>query len=366
MSSSHQDSSQLDRPTADRPTADRLHGLIDAMRDRPVLMAADLVADRFIHGTPKRISREAPVLILRWDGETVTPGGGANAVANVASLGGRPLVLGVVGDDLAGRELLGELAERGVETSGILVHADYRTPTKTRVLAGARHAIKQQIVRFDVEDELHLDAALRTDLLERLDALLQSTPDPLRAAVLSDYGYGAIVPSLTAEIRARVGDECMLLGDSRYRLAEFCDPQAGVGLDGATPNAEEAEGLLGRDLPSEDLAAGRDLRERLGCKCLLITLGSDGMALHTAAGSARLPVHGTDQVADVTGAGDTVIATFALSLAAGASPLEATCLANYAGGIVVMKMGTAVLAPEELHSAVEQGSGLLEEIRWDR
>ena len=134
------------------PTPERLLQLIDAMADQPVAMWVDLVADRFISGEPKRISREAPVLILRWQGEETVPGGGANAVANVAALGGRPLVFGVVGDDLSGRELIHALQTRGVDTRGILQTKEYRTPTKTRILGGGRHAIKQQIVRYDIED----------------------------------------------------------------------------------------------------------------------------------------------------------------------------------------------------------------------
>ena len=140
------------------PSRARLLELIDGMAGQPVVMLVDLVADRFITGTPKRISREAPVLILRHEGEEFIPGGGANAVANVRALGGEPLPLGVVGDDEPGRLLLEALAARGIATDGIAVRPGYRTPTKTRILGGGRHAIKQQIVRYDVEDQVELDA----------------------------------------------------------------------------------------------------------------------------------------------------------------------------------------------------------------
>ncbi|RMH23370.1 MAG: hypothetical protein D6696_00805 [Acidobacteria bacterium] len=337
------------------PTTARLLALIDAIGGQPVAMLVDLVADRFITGTPKRISREAPVLILRYDGERLAPGGGANAVANVVALGGRPLALGVVGDDRMGEALIESLAARGVATGGILVRGGYRTPTKTRILGGARHGSKQQIVRYDVEDRVELTA----DERRRLLAFLDRHPGELRVAVLSDYGYGAVDPALVPELRRRLGSGGAVLGDSRFRLASY--PQ----LDGATPNAEEAEALLGHPLEAGNLdAAGHSLRRRLGVGFLLITQGSDGMALFTDAGACHLPVHGTDQVADVTGAGDTVIGTFALALAAGATPLEAACLANYAGGVVVMKMGTATLTRDELRAAVRQDPAPLEGLRW--
>lgn len=338
-------------PSADTlPSPERLLALVDAMAGRPVAMIVDLVADLFITGTPKRISREAPVLILSYQGERLVPGGGANAAANVAALGGRPLPLGVVGDDEHGRRLLAALAEAGVETGGILTRAGYRTPTKVRILGGARHSIKQQIVRYDIEDTLTLSDDDRRRFGESLAALCGRA----RVAILSDYGYGAVEPGLLPRLREALGPEAVLVGDSRYRLHEL------AGLDGATPNEEEAEAFAGGpfdDDPERLEAGGRRIRERLGAGFLLITRGSRGMSLFREGGSAHIPVSGTDQVADVTGAGDTVIGAFALALAAGADPLEAALLANYAGGVVVMKMGTATCSPEELRRAVETDPG---------
>jgi rfaE bifunctional protein kinase chain/domain len=339
------------------PTTERLLQRIDAMSGQPVAMLVDLVADVFITGTPKRISREAPVLILSYQGERLTPGGGANAVANVAALGGRPLPLGVVGDDPHGQGLLAELAARGVTTEGIAVRPGYRTPTKVRILGGGKHSIKQQIVRYDIEETLTLTG----DERERFTRLLRSWSGVARVAILSDYGYGAVEPAMLPQVRDALGEGATLIADSRYRLGGF------AGLDGATPNEEEAEALLGSTI-DDDLdrleQAGRALRERLGARFLLITRGSRGMSLFQPEVSAHLPVSGTDQVADVTGAGDTVIGTFALALAAGADPLEAALLANYAGGLVVMKMGTATCSPEELKRAVETDPRPLKELRW--
>ncbi len=334
----------------------RLHSLVEAMRGQPVLMLVDLVVDRFLSGTPKRISREAPVLILRYAGESIAPGGGANAVANVMALGGSPLPLGLVGDDDSGRELLAALAARGIPTDAILVRAGYRTPTKTRILAGFPTGIKQQVVRVDREQEFVLEAAEVAALRAAIGRL-----GGARAAILSDYGYGSVVPELLPEIRQAVGEQGAIIVDSRFRLGDF------AGLDGATPNEEEAETLLGRaldDSAGSDSGAGGELRERLGARFLLITRGSRGMSLFLRDGVARVPVHGTDQVADVTGAGDTVIGTFALALAAGGTPLEAMVLANYAGGVVVMKMGTATVSSEELQTAISSDPRPRLEMTW--
>lgn len=341
------------------PTVSRLLELVDALAGQPVVMLADLVADRFITGTPKRISREAPVLILRYESETWAPGGGANAVANVASLGGEPLPLGVVGEDEAGRRLLAALGQAGVTTEGILERSGYLTPTKTRILGGGVHSIKQQIVRYDIEDTIAFDDSDR----RHLEAVLARFKGRARTAILSDYGYGAVEPSLLPAVRRSLASGGTVLADSRYRLGSYS------GLDGATPNEEEAETLLGSTLgeSSVDVArAGGRLRDRLGARFLLVTRGSRGMALFEEDRVVEIPVHGTDQVADVTGAGDTVIGTFALALAAGASPLEAALLADYAGGVVVMKMGTARITREELGSAIESDPELLEGLRWAR
>ncbi len=324
------------------------------MAGRPVLMLVDLVVDRFVSGSPKRISREAPVLILRFEKETLVPGGGANAVANVAALGGQPLPLGVVGADDSGTRLLEALTAIGVPTSGIVVREGYRTPTKVRILGGGRHSIKQQIVRYDIEDTLAIGAAERDHFGRALDGWRGRA----RVAVLSDYGYGGVEPALVPELRAALAADSTILCDSRFRLHEFTD------VDGATPNEEEALALLDDAGDTDPAAAGDGLRERLGTRFLLITRGSYGMSLFEDGSACHIPIHGSDQVADVTGAGDTVIGAFALAMAAGATPLEAALLADYAGGVVVMKSGTATVTAEELAAAVDSDPRPVQEIEW--
>jgi rfaE bifunctional protein kinase chain/domain len=340
-------------PRSPGPDAARLLELIDGFARQPVLILGDLVADLFIRGTPKRISREAPVLILRHDGEELVPGGGANAVANLHALGGRPLAVGVVGDDEAGGALVRWFEERGIATDGILVRRGYRTACKTRILAGARHAIKQQVVRYDIEDPRPLAADERAEIARRL----ADRAARVRVFVLSDYGLGAADPALARELAAGRGSALLRIADSRHRLAEL------GGLDGATPNEEELEALEGEEGPI--LERGRRLRARLGVRFLLLTRGSHGMILFEEDRAVAIPVHGTDQVADVTGAGDTVLGTFALAAAAGATPLEAALLANYAGGVVVMKAGTATLGPDELRDAVRADPRPLQELVWE-
>jgi rfaE bifunctional protein kinase chain/domain len=338
------------------PTPDRLLALVDRFAGREVLLLVDPVADRFIHGAPKRISREAPVLILRWEREQIEPGGGANSAANIRALGGTPLPVGCVGDDEAGERMIAALAARGVDVTGILRRSGWPTPTKTRILAGFPTGIKQQVVRFDREEFQPLDAAESAELGRRLAAFAGRAD----VAVLSDYGYGSVVPGLVPAVRAALRPDGRVLVDSRFRLQEF------RGADGATPNEEEAEAMWGGALddgPELD-RAGDALRRRLDAAFLLVTRGSRGMALFAPEAAVHVPVHGSAQVADVTGAGDTVISTLALALAAGGSPLEAALLANYAGGLVVMKVGTATIAADELRAAIVADPTPLERTRW--
>jgi rfaE bifunctional protein kinase chain/domain len=325
---------------------ERLLRLVSSFAGRRVLVAGDYVLDRFVFGHPKRISREAPVLILRFLKEERLPGAAGNTAANVRALGGTPLPVGAVGGDEAGASLTSILRERGIATDGLIEVPGYRTPTKTRVLAGGAHSIKQQVVRYDQEDHLPADGEWR----ERFSEKLAHAASAADAAVLSDYGYGAISPAAVPALRATLRPGAPVLVDSRRGLGRY------VGVDAATPNEEELEesagGTLG-DSPEDLARAGDGLRRRIGSPTLLVTRGSRGMALFDGADRPTLiPVHGTDQVADVTGAGDTVLATFSLALASGATPLEAALLANFAGGVVVMKMGTATASADELTQAI--------------
>jgi rfaE bifunctional protein kinase chain/domain len=331
----------------------RLLDLIPQLAGRRLVVAGDFVLDRFVYGHPKRVSREAPVLILRFWKEENLPGGAGNTAANVRSLGASPVIVGVAGADESGRALREALRARDIGVEGLTEIEGYRTPTKTRILGGAPHSIKQQIVRYDVEDTVPTGTGHGAALAGRL----RTAASGAHGAILSDYGYGAISPEAVDGLRRALPAGAKIFVDSRRRLLQY------RGVDAATPNEEELAESAGGPIDEVEarfVEAGRTLRARMGCASLLVTRGSRGMALFSGDGTpAFIPVHGTDQVADVTGAGDTVLAVFALALAAGADALEAALLADFAGGIVVMKMGTAVVTPAELTQAVESDRSLL-------
>jgi len=332
----------------------RLLQLTEAMKGRLIVVYGDVVADRFIYGTPKRISREAPVLILRQYRDDTLLGGAGNAINNILSLGGLPIPVSVLGHDAPGDALFDTLTAQGIDCGGILRTERYQTPTKVRILGGMPHASRQQIVRYDIEDHFEMSA----DEAEAFGNVLREQIAVCHAALISDYGYGVVKPALAGNL-TRFGHGKPVTLDSRYDLLSF------PGVTAATPNEEEAAAAAGTSIFNGDgeqrlAQVAETLQESLDCEAVLITRGSRGMALFDRGAGEPLfiPVYGTDQVADVTGAGDTVIATFTLALAAGASYAEAAKLANYGGGIVVMKMGTATVSNDELRHAIERDEEL--------
>jgi rfaE bifunctional protein kinase chain/domain len=327
-------------------TGRALRALVDRFGDIRIAVAGDLIADEFIYGQIDRVSREAPVLILRYDATDVVPGGAGNAASNAAALGARVTVVGVAGRDDAGRRLVAALAE-GTDVSGIARPSGYATPMKTRILAGGVHSAKQQVVRIDRAGGL-LTPAIRRPV----EAALVRAVEAVDVVVLSDYGAGLVTPERWARLLARVRRKTrpLVLVDSRYALTEF------RGLTACTPNESEVEALLGVRIGDDRGTlerAGRTLLDRIGCAAVLVTRGSRGMALFTpGAPTDHIDIVGSDQVTDVTGAGDTVITVFALALAAGGTFGQAARLANHAGGLVVMKRGTATVSASELRGAV--------------
>jgi bifunctional ADP-heptose synthase (sugar kinase/adenylyltransferase) len=379
-------------PGADRS---RLLALVDALSGRRVAIVGDLIADEFIYGRIARVSREAPVLILNYDSTEIVPGGAGNAAANVAALGGAARAVGLVGRDEAGRRLIATLNRRRVDARGIFRPAGYRTPTKTRILAGGIHSAKQQVVRIDRVSPSASSDAMRKTFATRVLAAVRGCDGLL----VSDYGSGLVTPALVAEAQRRMQQSFRLkaeatktpraaanarpsrgfhlppsreavrrtavalaeagqveerrpivLVDSRYNLLRY------RGMTACTPNESEVEQALGITIGDNMRVlerAGRAILRRTRATAVLITRGSRGMALFEPdRQTVHIRIVGSDQIADVTGAGDTVIATMTLALATGASFEEAAHLANYAGGIVVMKRGTATVNAGELRHAI--------------
>jgi rfaE bifunctional protein kinase chain/domain len=323
--------------------------LVDLVREfarRRVVVVGDAVADQFVYGEISRVSREAPVLILRHERTETVPGGAANCANNIATLGAQSSLVAVVGEDEAGRALVAKLKEAGVDCRGIVTDGTPRTTTKVRVFAGHAHSLKQQVIRVDYEGAQQADSTLAAVLCARLREVAVEAD----ALIISDYNYGVACVEVVETLRELSRERGIpVLVDSRFRLTEF------TGFTSATPNEDEVEHTVGARLDDtrqiEDAAA--QLLARLKHRALLVTRGKHGMLLAEADTAVlHLPAIGERDAVDVTGAGDTVIATYALALASGATFAEAARLANHAGGIVVMKRGTACVAADELIASV--------------
>ncbi|PYV76991.1 MAG: hypothetical protein DMG97_02760 [Acidobacteria bacterium] len=324
---------------------ERLSKIVQAFPRITVTVLGDMVADEFVFGEISRVSREAPVLILRHRERTVVPGGGANAVNNLADLGVSVLPVGIVGNDEPGRLLLRSFRHKRIPVTGILRDKNYATVTKTRILAGMPHTWRQQVVRLDREPDADLAPHAKRELALAARQYLRASD----ALLVSDYGYGAASPEILNAARGK--DAVPVVLDSRHRMLEFS------GITAATPNEPEVEEALRVRIRDWDTlsSAGTQIMLRMKLQSLIITRGRDGMVAFSGKHKpVDIPIFGGDQVTDVTGAGDTVIATFTAALAAGATAEEAAHLANYAGGIVVMKRGTATVSRQELLEAIQK------------
>lgn len=328
---------------------DRLLHFVREFKGKKIMVVGDLIADEFIEGEPERISREAPVLILKYRNRSILPGGGSNAAHNLAALGADVRLVGVVGDDSAGRELSSYLEARGVDTSGVFVDPSRPTTVKTRVLAGSESLVKQQVVRIDQMDNSRISPELEEKVLTEVQRGLQNCS----ALLISDYGLGLFTPRLKKEIVSTWRNrEKIITLDSRYDLAGF------PGVTVATPNREETEQTVGFPLTGKERIrnAGVKLLEILKSPAVVITLGGQGMALFEPGREpVYIPPTNFTEVYDVTGAGDTVISALTLSLTAGTTFLEGALIASHAAGVVVRKAGVAVCTVDELLNSLQQG-----------
>ena len=332
-------------------SARRLLDLIAAARGKRVVVLGDLIADEFVSGRISRVSREAPVLILEYDKTEIVPGGAGNAAHNVATLGGAVTLVALAGRDDPGRRVLASFPSR-VDRRAITRPAGYHTPVKTRILAGGVHSAKQQVVRVDRFTREPMTEAWRAQWMRAAAKALRQAD----AVLVSDYGSGLLSPQVvTALVAPLVARRVPVLVDSRYDLLRY------RGLTACTPNESEVEHALAvtiGDAPRALERAGRAILTKTRMDAVLVTRGSRGMALFEhGTPTTHIPIYGSDEIADVTGAGDTVMATLTLALAAGASMADAARLANYAGGLVVMKRGTATVSARELTAAVTRDLG---------
>lgn len=349
----------------------RLLALVNRFAGKRILVVGDMVADEYIVGAPIRISREAPVLVLRHQGQSITPGGATNPAVNARTLGAEVFLAGVVGDDAPGEQLRARLGEYGVRMEGLFTTPDRPTSTKTRVLAGDTQLVQQQIVRIDRIDHSALDAAVT----RRIVGYLRETIPTVDALIISDYENGVISPDvLTAALALAHAQGVLVVADSHGDLARF------QGVTALTPNQPEAETTLNASLadPAALERGGRELLELTSAQAALITRGGQGMSLFPRRGDSLHLTAVNTGVVDPTGAGDTVAATFTLALAAdkngataGAARLtdapliarerfsDAAILANIAAGLVVRHVGCATNTPDELAAAINAQASVL-------
>lgn len=330
------------------PAGARLARWPAAFAGLKVVVWGDFMLDEYWRCQTRRVSREAPVLVLEFEERTVQGGGAANAALNLAALGGRVAAVGWVGRDEAGRELKGRLKSAGIDVTGLVAVAA-PTVVKTRIVAGDRHTARQQVVRVDRGTPFAPNAAARRALMAALDRAAEGA----RAVVLSDYGYDSVTPGMArAPIRAWRRRRVAVGLDARYRLAEY------RGVTIATPNESEAAAAAGIAIASDrDLArCAARLRHVLGATHLVITRGRDGLTLWNDR-AASLAAWGGEEAVDVTGAGDAVVATATLALAAGAPALEAAALANVAGSVAVGRRGAVPVSAAELLAALGARAG---------
>ena len=325
---------------------ERLLSIVRRFSQRKITVIGDAIADRFLFGSITRVSREAPVFILRHENTETVPGGAANCAVNLASLGAHVSLISVTGDDEPGEELRSKLELAGVNCNGVTTSRNLKTTTKVRILAGHAHSTRQQVIRIDYEDSAAPELGVRDSIINSLNETFENGD----ALIISDYNYGVVDNETVSRIRDLTRTRRIpVLVDSRFRLSSF------NGFTSATPNEDEVEQLIGEKLGSTKHleAAADDLKKKLGYGALLVTRGPQGMMLlEDGVPPLHIKAIGAESPVDVTGAGDTVIATFGLALASDSSFSDAARLANYAGGLVVMKRGTASITAAELEHSI--------------
>ena len=323
---------------------EQLNQIIGRFGHSRIGVVGDVVADRYITGITDRVSREAPIIIVRQEREEVIPGGSANVARNIAALGAKVELVALIGDDDLGREVTRACKESGVGVGGVMVSEGCPTVTKTRVLAGATHTAPQQVLRIDHEPDGHVSARGQRRLLNRIEAIDRR----VGAWMISDYGYHLIGASLREWFQSAAKSK-PVLADSRYAILDYRNVTA------IKPNEREALEAAGVADHREQglLEAARRLKQRTRAQAVIITLGNKGMLVYRGRSNFRfVRAVGTDEIVDLTGAGDTAGAALITALAAGSDFYSAAVLATCAASVVVMKQGCACCTRNELTSVV--------------
>jgi len=319
-----------------------------AFSGKKVIVWGDIILDEYIYGTTRRVSREAPVLVISYKDKEYALGGAGNALFNLRSLGAKPIPVGVIGRDSEGDRVIQILKANNISTKYLIQINNFQTPTKSRILAGEETAKKLQILRIDHEGKVPKDKSIHERLLKSLIKLRNDA----QALLISDYNYFVVKEDIYKKIlpgfrKAKIP----ITLDSRFRILNF------KGLTVSTPNESEVEDALKIEFNFDEKLikkSGRHLLNLTEAEAILLTRGSKGMVLFEKKKTPwTIPIHGTTDIVDVTGAGDTVISVFTLALACGSSHRDAATLANYAGGLVVMKQGTAAITVEELKKSIQ-------------
>jgi D-glycero-beta-D-manno-heptose-7-phosphate kinase len=325
--------------------------IVDKFHDKKITVWGDFILDEYVYGVTRRISREAPVLILSYQDSRFALGGAGNSILNLKSLGAEPRPVGITGDDEAGKQIGRMMESRKISLDSLIPAAGFRTPTKIRILAGERGTRKQQILRIDKEEQV----PNRSEIKIRLKETLARAAENSDALIISDYNYFTVREDLYREILPVFRKKRIPVSlDSRFRMLRFPGPNI------CTPNEPEAAAAL----HLETVGAGPELEkngslllQKSGAESIVLTRGCRGMTVFEKnKPPVHIPVFGSADIVDVTGAGDTVISVFTLALTAGADTLQAARLANYAGGLAVMKKGTALISTRELKEAVSSQS----------
>lgn len=321
---------------------------VKAFKEKRILIIGDMIADIYLKGDISRISREAPVLVIIESEEKTVAGGAANVVNNVATLGGKAFAVGVLGDDKGAENLKHILENNGVDTNGMLCDKKRKTITKTRVIAGGRATVSQQVVRIDRECNEPISKEYEQEILSYIQEIMPK----MQGVVMSDYGSGTITPTIRDFIlKLSKKYNIPSIVDSRYAIYDF------VGTDYVKQNDAELSSAVGYTIDNENklYQAAQEFIVKMQAKGILVTRGEKGMTLFESNGDVHnIPVSDKSEVFDVSGAGDTCVATFITALTTGAMPCQATEISNFASGIAVRKMGTATVSDKELIAVLEK------------